>query len=633
LIRRHTIHSLAHLGPRAFSEIAGEIVQTVAFSIARAELDGFKPVYQRLVEGDESQKNEALLTRKNIFSSNSQREFEKIPAAPLAYWLGKASIDAFENLSSIGAIEKPRQGMSTNDNSRFVRRWHEVNWNKVGLGYASGFAMKESGKKWFPYNKGGEFRKWFGNADLLVNWEDDGAEIKNWLVSNPSDPRTTHWSRRIINIDYYGKAGLTWTFVSSNAFGIRYTDEGFLFDVGGSSLFPGEKTLPVLSLLCTKVAWHFLKALNPTVNMQTGNIADVPWDMNLSAANMEDASRNAKSAIDIARADWNSFETSWNFNRFPQVELDAKGASTADSWGRWRSHVEQMHKDMQTLEVENNSLFIIAYGLQDELSPEVPEDQITLTRADREKDCQRLISYAIGCMMGRYSLDEPGLIYAHAGNIDFESGRYATFPADTDGIVPITDELWFEDDAANRIREFLSVVWSVETLDENMTWLAESLGNKGNETPEETIRRYMARSFYKNHLQIYKKRPIYWLFSSGKQGAFQTLVYLHRYNEGTLARMRSEYVVPLTGKMFSRIEMLEKDAASETSTAARTKISKEIEALRKQHIELLAYDEKLRHYADMRIQLDLDDGVKVNYGKFGDLLAEVKAVTGGVSDD
>jgi len=236
-------------------------------------------------------------------------------------------------------------------------------------------------------------------------------------------------------------------------------------------------------------------------------------------------------------------------------------------------------------------------------------------------------------MMGRYSLDEPGLIYAHTGNAGFDATRYQTFPADADGIVPLTDELWFEDDAANRIREFLLSVWGAETLEENMAWLAESLGKKGNETPEETIRRYLSGSFFKDHLQTYKKRPIYWLFSSGKQGAFQALVYLHRYHEGSLARMRAEYVVPLTGKMQSRIEMLEKDKVAATSTAARNKINKEIETLRKKHVELLSYDEKLRHYADMRIQLDLDDGVKVNYGKFGDLLAEVKAVTGGAGDD
>jgi type II restriction/modification system DNA methylase subunit YeeA len=235
--------------------------------------------------------------------------------------------------------------------------------------------------------------------------------------------------------------------------------------------------------------------------------------------------------------------------------------------------------------------------------------------------------------MGRYSLDEPGLIYAHAGNVGFEPGRYATFPADADGIVPITDELWFADDAPSRIREFLRAVWGPDTLEENMAWLAESLGAKAAETPAETIRRYIATKFFKDHLQTYKKRPIYWLFSSGKQGAFQALVYLHRYHEGTLARMRSEYVIPLTAKYAARLDLLSQDATAATSAAARTKINKQIETLRKQQAELLAFDEKLRHYADMRITLDLDDGVKVNYGKFGDLLAGVKVVTGGSGDD
>jgi type II restriction/modification system DNA methylase subunit YeeA len=246
---------------------------------------------------------------------------------------------------------------------------------------------------------------------------------------------------------------------------------------------------------------------------------------------------------------------------------------------------------------------------------------------------RELISYAIGCMMGRYSLDEPGLIYAHAGNVGFEPGRYATFPADADGIVPITDELWFADDACSRIREFLRAVWGPDTLEENMTWLAESLGTKVSETPDETIRRYIADKFFKDHLQTYKKRPIYWLFSSGRQGAFQALVYLHRYNESTLARMRAEYVIPLTAKMASRLEMLEQDANAASSAAARTKIRKQIETLRKKQTELLAFDENLRHFADMRITLDLDDGVKVNYGKFGDLLEGVKIVTGGGADD
>ena len=288
---------------------------------------------------------------------------------------------------------------------------------------------------------------------------------------------------------------------------------------------------------------------------------------------------------------------------------------------------------MKKLEEENNRLFINVFGLQDELTPDVPEGQITLTRADREKDCQRLISYAIGCMMGRYSLDESGLVYARAGSLGFEPARYTTFPTDADGIVPITDELWFSDDACGRIREFLLAVWGSDTLEENMTWLAASLGTKATETPDEAIRRYIADKFFKDHLQTYKRRPIYWLFSSGKQCAFQALVYLHRYSEGTLARLRAEYVVPLTSKIQSRIEMLQKDANAAGSTAARNKLAKDIEMLKKKHVELLAYDEQLRHFADMRITLDLDEGVKVNYGKFGDLLAEVKAVTGGAGDD
>ncbi len=280
------------------------------------------------------------------------------------------------------------------------------------------------------------------------------------------------------------------------------------------------------------------------------------------------------------------------------------------------------------LEEENNRFFIQAYNLQDELSPDVPEDHITLTRADREKDCQRLISYAIGCMMGRYSLDEPGLIYAHAGNVGFEPGRYATYPADADGIVPITDEAWFEDDAPSRIREYLRAVWGPDTLEENMAWLAESLGTKATETPDETIRRYLADKFFKDHLQTYKKRPIYWLFSSGKQGAFQALVYLHRYHEGTLARMRMEYLVPLQGKMAARIDRLVDDIASASTSAQAKRLQKERDRLTRQLDELRRFDEQLRHYADQRIALDLDDGVKVNYAKFGNLLAEVKTVTG-----
>jgi hypothetical protein len=375
-----------------------------------------------------------------------------------------------------------------------------------------------------------------------------------------------------------------------------------------------------------------LKILNPTINLQIADVIRLPLPQALDDVDKARVSTIAKNLVEVSKADWDSVETSWDFKSLLWIHSDHWTASIKLAWMQMESAANERIANLKMLEEENNRIFIKAYGLQSELSPEVPESQITLARANREKDSQRLISYAIGCMMGRYSLDEPGLIYAHAGNVGFEHGRYATFPADADGIIPITDELWFADDAPSRIREFLRAVWWPDTLEENMAWLAESLGKKSakeaSETPDETIRRYIADKFFKDHLQTYKKRPIYWLFSSGKQGAFQALVYLHRYHEGTLARLRAEYVVPLTGKIQSRIEMLQKDAAAASSTAARNKLAKEVEKLKKKHVELLAYDEQLRHYADMRITLDLDDGVKVNYGKFGDLLAEVKMVTG-----
>jgi len=399
-------------------------------------------------------------------------------------------------------------------------------------------------------------------------------------------------------------------------------------DTGRSAFCENEGDLyATLGLLCSEVAHHYLTVMAPTMSFTSTELARIPYLEFDRAA----VGKNVESLVGATKEDWDENENSWNFLTSPII--DSASSSIEQDWNKYALKVTHRFAMVKALEEDNNRLFINAYDLQNELSTDVPESQITLTRAEPEKDTQRLISYAIGCMMGRYSLDEPGLIYANAGNIGFDNSRYASFPADADGIVPLNDELWFEDEVASRVREFLLAVWGVETIVENMAWLAQSLGAKAGETPDETIRRYLADKFYKDHLQTYKKRPIYWLFSSGKQGAFQALVYLHRYHEGTLARMRAEYVVPLTGKMQSRIDMLEKDAAAAAGTAARNKLAKEVEKLKKKQVELLAYDEQLRHYADMRIALDLDDGVKVNYGKFGTLLAEVKAVTGGTSDD
>lgn len=559
---------------------------------------------------------------KDFFSANSfissTKEFSKIPGVPVAYWLSNNVRNIFVRESALSNFFEIRQGLATAENARFLRGWFEVNNDRVGFGYSDRSQAKLSKKKWFPYNKGGAYRRWYGNMEYVVNWENDGQELLDFR------PRSV-----IRSPEFYFQPSVTWSKVTIGDISFRYVPEGSLFDVAGCSIFKNSSRNlhSVIGLLNSKVIKPLLSEISPSVNYEVGQVSRVPYK------EVEATEIISQQCVTLAKSDWDFNETSWDFSAMSLINNSEPHNSLAGAWAAWDSTCRNRIAKMKLLEEENNRLLINAYGLQDELSPDVPEDQITLTRADREKDCQRLISYAIGCMMGRYSLDEPGLIYAHAGNVGFDANRYTTFLADADGIVPLTDELWFEDDAANRIREFMLAVWGAETLEENMAWLAESLGNRGDETPEETIRRYLASSFFKNHLQTYKKRPIYWLFSSGKQGAFQALVYLHRYHEGTLARMRSEYVVPLTGKIQSRIEMLTKDAEAATVTSARNKLNKEIETLRKKHVELLSYDEKLRHYADMRITLDLDDGVKVNYGKFGDLLAEVKAVTGGAGDE
>jgi type II restriction/modification system DNA methylase subunit YeeA len=624
-LRQHFIDNttLTSLVQLEYSGFEGATVPICTFTLAKSHVSNFTGSYIRLSDfrGADQQGPKTLEAIQNNscgwFYTAKPDDFNKIPGSPIAYWSGKGILDAFENLPKVSEKFDVRTGMQTGDNSRFVRLWPEVNFFEINKP-AQSYPVQP--QKWFLYSKGGEYRKWYGNVDHVVYWDNDGQDIKNCYVNGSLRSRVREMSN-------YFLPAASWSFISSSYFGCRFKDAGIFFDVAGSCALQREhKIEEVLAFFCSCVASNFLRTLNPTLNFQIQDISNLPLTSNARSTEI------AAQAIEIAKSDWDDSESSFGFSSFNLLQFKFNGL-LQESFERWSEANASKLSLLKSLEEENNRIFIDAYGLQDELTPDVPESQITLARADREKDCQRLISYAIGCMMGRYSLDEPGLIYAHAGNVGFDPSRYNTFPADVDGIVPITDTLWFEDDAAKRICEFILAVWGVDDLDENIAWLAESLGNKGNETPEETIRRYLASSFYKNHLQTYKKRPIYWLFSSGKQGAFQALVYLHRYNEGTLARMRSEYVVPLTGKILSRIEMLEKDAVSETSTAARTKINKEIEVLRKQHIELLAYDEKLRHYADMRIQLNLDDGVKVNYGKFGDLLAEVKAVTGGASDE
>jgi hypothetical protein len=621
-VRTHDVITMLHLGPRAFDSISGHIVQVAAF-VATAASICRNGRYLRLVDGDSVTKETSVRSMSWPSSSvftRSAKHFQSIPGTRLAYWISPQQLAAFADSIPVSEVAEPKQGMATADNDRFVRMWFEVATDKTGLDYKDRNAAKHSGKKWFPYNKGGEYRRWFGNALWVVNWEQDGRELcsfKRAAIRNPN---------------YYFREGITWTTTGFGQFGVRYTEPGFLFDVKGSSCFCEPEMIPLLlGLFSSAVCPQLLNAFNPTSENQVGNIAELPVLRRLLESDQQECRKGVGAAITLAREDWNSQEVSWGFGRSPLFIPESR--TLADSFQSWVKKAENRIAAMRQVETGNNSIFIQAYALQDELSPEVPDDQITLYRPDREEDIKRLLSYAVGCMMGRYSLDKEGLIYAHSGNEGFDPSQYTRFPADDDGIVPVTEAPWFDEDAASRFERFVKTVWPAETLEENLAFVAESLGEKKSETPRETIRRYFAGDFYKHHLQTYKNRPIYWLFSSGKQGAFEALVYLHRYNEGTLSRMRTEYVVPLMGQMNGRLGMLADTIAKATSSKQRKDAEKEKDKLTKQLAELQAFDEKLRHYADQRIKLDLDDGVRVNYAKFGDLLADVKKVCGKVEDD
>ena len=621
LLRERTIKTMVQLGARAFSEISGEVVQTTAFVFQAQCVKRYTPVFFRLVEGFEDQKKAALLNGDFRFSAINQDDFEKIPGSPLAYWVSNKVISSFVQNESIDKFSTFKQGMATSDNGRFLRLWHEVNFSDSDVNCKNPTDLHASKSRWFPYNKGGSYRKWYGNNEFFVNWKNDGEEMKAYTATLPQGT----WVR-LKSREYYCLPNITYSGLSSGDFGCRLSDPGFLFDTKGSCIFTEnqDQLFELSALLNSKVSQLFLNILCPTLDYSMVGVKKLPTII------VKETVEAAKKAQLIAKSDWDSSEVSWGFSVLELCSRDYRKLELA--WNSWSAKCMSNLVELRNIEEENNRLFINAYGLQGELTPEVSESQITLARADRENDCQSLISYTIGCMMGRYSLDEPGLIYAQGGNSGFKTDRYTTFPADADGIIPVTDESWFDDDAAERVREFVKVVWGDDTLVDNMEWLSDSLGRKPGDSADEAIRRYLSTSFYKDHLQTYKKRPIYWLFSSGKQKAFECLVYLHRYNEGTLSRMRMEYVVPLQSRMQARIDKLTDDIDSATSSVQQKSLQKRKDKLTKQLEELRRFDEALRPFADQRITLDLDDGVKINYGKFGDLLADVKVITGGKED-
>ena len=644
MLREKTITTMAQIGYNSFPSMNSKVAQATVFSLGNLRVGNFSGTFINLNSGPQSADKKAVFLARDseIHFNVAADEFKKIPGSPVAYWVSARVRAVFEEGTLLGKLVDAKQGLATANNDQFLRLWYEVDHGKCSYDSKSRDAAAQSGKKWFPYNKGGEFRKWYGNQNHLVNWENDGRAIRAFGTENGGRVRSV-----LRNTEFYFLNSISWSKVTSGGFSLRFFPPGFIFDVAGCSIF-GQGLKLVLGCMNSAIMTQVVNSISPTLNFEVGQVNSFPFIS--PHKHQKRLLDSVEWLVGASVLDWNAYERSWDFQSLPILTASSQPVPTLEScYTAWITQNHETIAKMKRLEEENNRLFIDAYGLTDELTPDVPIEQITLTVNPayryggklteeeqwirfRQDTMAELVSYAIGCIMSRYSLGAPGLIYAHSGNVGLDASRYTTFPADSDGIVPLTDSEWFDDDVAHRLIEFMSVAWDKAHLEDNLAFLADNLSPKKNESSRETLRRYLCDSFFKDHLQTYKKRPIYWLFSSGKQKAFQCLVYLHRYNEGTLARMRTEYVIPLQGMMASRVRQLEGDIAVAASTTHRKRLEKERETLVKQQSELREFDEKLRHYADQRISLDLDDGVKVNYGKFGDLLAEVKAVTGAKAD-
>ncbi|MCR4537203.1 BREX-1 system adenine-specific DNA-methyltransferase PglX [Pseudomonas sp. 18.1.10] len=613
ILAERALSSLVQIGYNSFPEMNSKVAQACAFSFFGSYPAGFSGVYVDLNSASQAaDKSELFLgrTENNVYTV-PQEGFKSLPGSPLAYGVSETVRNIFSSYDRVSEYYPVKSGIMTGNDPLYLRLWFEVSHAKIGFGLNG---SEEMSNYWYPMSKGGEFRRWYGNSEHVINLREGGLDIKDG-----------GGNYRLRDERFYFKRYVTWSRITSSKVAFRVLDGGVLFADAAPGVFAGENCNALAGFLNSKLVDYFLKGINPTLNIQTSDVEVLPYKSVGDVCVVDDICSAYKD-------DWDSFEGSWDFTSLPFINCAFQSRRLSHVWEERELLAKQIFSSVKALEEKNNRIYIDAYGLQSELSAEIAEEEIMLAPAERDKDMKRLVSYAVGCMMGRYSLDEQGLIYANSGGIDFDPSRYTKFRADSDGIIPITDESWFEDDAAECMREFVKVVWGTDAHVENMEWLADSLGRKAGESADDAIRRYLSTSFYKDHLQTYKKRPIYWLFSSGKQKAFECLVYLHRYNEGTLSRMRMEYVVPLQSRMQARIDKLADDINSATGSAQQKALQKRKDKFTKQLEELRRFDETLRPYADQRIALDLDDGVKVNYGKFGDLLADVKSITGGKED-
>ena len=610
ILKTKTISNIVHMD----NQVMGIAFGTAATVLRNEYITGYKGTYNYVFYNDII--DDVPFTfpiEGNRFAQVASNFYQDIPGCPIAYWISKTTRDSFLSKDTIGTVAPPKQGLATADNNTFLRLWHEVDIHSIGFGMTSCEDAYKSQLKWFPYNKGGAFRRWYGNRDYVVNWQNDGYEIKNFR-----DEKGKVRSRPQ-NLQYYFRPAITWSDVTSGSFSGRYVENGFMFDIKGSSGFPSTDILPyVLGLLNSKVAQAFIKILNPTMTTQVGDMTRIP--VIISELYKNEIIGLVEDNIRQSKQDWDNQETSWDYKKHPLIgnyELISDAIESCIRDDAYRFECVKRNEE------RINELFIKIYGLESEMTADVNPEYVTIERPTVSQYIKSLVSYAVGCMFGRYSLDVEGLVFAGG---EWDDSKYITFKADKDSIIPICDDEYFTDDIVCRFIRFIEVVYGKQTLEENLRFIADALG--GNGQPKDVIRKYFMDEFYADHCATYSvtgsgKRPIYWLFDSGKKGGFRTLVYMHRYQPDTIARIRTDYVHEQQARYRTAINDLEQ-RVNIASTSERVKLNRQLQKLKDQEAEVRSFEEKIHHLADQMIRIDLDDGVKNNYEIFKDVLAKIK---------
>lgn len=584
-------------------------VPVVSFVIRNSHDDDYKGNYVRLssfpgVAIQEQKYLEAINDKPEYYFETNLKKMTDIPKKPIAYWLSEDFLKNFDE-KKISDYASVVTGMTTADNNRFLRKWWEIDYNKIAFNCDN----TNNKYKWYPYQKGGEYRKWYGNNEYVVNWENNGYEIKNFKDEATGKVRSSSY-----NDNYILHEGLSWTYLSNSCFGIRYVPKGFLFDNKGSMIFCKDNLYYILGFLCSKYAHQILDLLNPTISFQPGDIASVPIKLSNDKTIIEEIVKNN---IDIEKGEWDSFETSWDFKKNPIIN---KGL-IKDNINQYISSEKEKRNILKLNEERLNMLFNEIYNMSHEIDNKLDEKDITYRVETKENYVKNLISYFVGCAFGRYSLDKDGLMFAGG---TFDESNYITFKVDNDNIIPITDESYFSDDIVERFKTFIKTVYGDNTFNENMDFIAEALGKKGTETSEETIRRYFVNDFFNDHVKMYQKRPIYWLLDSGKKNGFKALVYMHRYNENLIPKVRLDYLHRVQTTYEKLLSDVNYKLTTDLSMTDKKETKNRQADLMSKLQEIKEYDEKIAHIANQRISIDLDDGVKVNYEKFKDILAKIK---------